>query len=218
MFWKRKKLPFNFIQPVPLSTPLEQLSFAVVDTETTGLAVHRQDRLLELGAVIVQDNQVTDHIFHQRVNPGCQIPQPIQKLTGIKPEDVHGAPDAVTAIERFFQFLNRFEGAGWAGFHLSFDLTVLKQELKRKQYAFDRPPSLELVHLVRLFNPSASLKSLEELAQNWQVPCFKRHTAVGDALTSAYLLTRLIEHCLDRGICTWGDLIQALEQKQEQFA
>ncbi|MDQ0337981.1 DNA polymerase-3 subunit epsilon [Caldalkalibacillus uzonensis] len=218
MFWKRKKLPFNFIQPIPLSTPIDQLSFVVLDTETTGLDVHRHDRLIELGAVLVKHNQVTDRVFHRFVNPEREIPPTVQQLTGIKPEVVQGALRSIEAIEQFFRFLEQYGGAGWVGFHLRFDLTVLRHELKRHHCTFETPQAIDLLHLIRLLHPTAVKQSLEDYARDWQVPLFARHTAVGDALTSAHLFTRLMQQLPQRGIQTWGDLIRAVERGQEQFA
>ena len=66
-----------------LKTPLDELSFTVFDTETTGFAIGANDRLIEIGAVHVENLKVTDKVFQTFVNPNRLIPPNIIKLTNI---------------------------------------------------------------------------------------------------------------------------------------
>ena len=71
----------------------------MVDLETTGLQPGR-DRILEIGAVKVEDGRVTD-TFCMFINPRMEIPEYIQQLTGITQDMVR---DGVMAEEAFCQF------------------------------------------------------------------------------------------------------------------
>src|SRR5215831_11489870 len=65
---------------------LDDIEFAVVDVETTGLAPGRH-RIIEVAAVIVARGQSVAS-FSKLVNPGRSIPQFITKFTGISPHMV----------------------------------------------------------------------------------------------------------------------------------
>lgn len=61
-----------------------------LDLETTGLHVD-QDAILEVAAIKFQGSEVID-TFETFVSPGRSIPYRVQRLTGIKPEQLVGAP------------------------------------------------------------------------------------------------------------------------------
>ena len=76
--------------------------FVVFDIETTGL-IAAEDRILEIGAVLVKNGAEADR-FHIFVDPKMPIPPHIKELTGLKDEDVAGAPQQKDAIIAFLEF------------------------------------------------------------------------------------------------------------------
>ena len=73
-----------------------QGSFVVFDTETTGLSF-TDDRLTEIGAVLVEDGHITN-TYGTFVNPGKAISAKITELTGITNEMVKDAPPPEVAL------------------------------------------------------------------------------------------------------------------------
>ena len=69
-------------------------SYVVVDLETTGLQPAK-DRILEIGAVKVENGEVKD-TFCTFINPRMAIPPFIQALTGITQDMVENAPTAIS--------------------------------------------------------------------------------------------------------------------------
>lgn len=59
-------------------------SYVVVDLEMTGLRA-KTDRILEIGAVKVENHRITE-TYQKMINAGIKIPKEIQKLTGITDE------------------------------------------------------------------------------------------------------------------------------------
>ena len=57
-------------------------SVIVLDFETTGLSPDNGDRAIEIGAVLVQNNQIVDR-FQRLMNPGKRVNSFIQDYTGI---------------------------------------------------------------------------------------------------------------------------------------
>ncbi len=80
---------------VSLSAPrddplLEEAVFVVFDLETTGLSSAR-DQICELGAVRVRALELADS-FQSLVDPRVALPEPIARLTGLREEELRGAP------------------------------------------------------------------------------------------------------------------------------
>src|SRR5215218_8170095 len=81
---------------------LEEAEFVVFDLETTGLSAAR-DRICELGAVRVRGLELVDS-FQSLVNPHVALPEPIARLTGLREEELRGAPSVHRVLERFLDF------------------------------------------------------------------------------------------------------------------
>jgi DNA polymerase-3 subunit epsilon len=65
---------------------IDDLSFCVIDLETTG-GNHSKDKIIEVGMVKIKARKiVAEKSF--LVNPEIHIPEFIQKLTNISPKDV----------------------------------------------------------------------------------------------------------------------------------
>ena len=58
----------------------------VLDTETTGLEVDQGHRIVEIGAVLLEDRKRTDQHFHTYLNPQRAIDEEAQKVHGISNE------------------------------------------------------------------------------------------------------------------------------------
>mgnify|MGYP000847071886 CR=1 FL=1 len=74
-----------------------------LDLETTGLDSER-DAIIEVGAVKFRDDDVLD-TFGTFVSPGRTIPPEITDLTGIRDEDVAGAPGVHTVLAELARFV-----------------------------------------------------------------------------------------------------------------
>lgn len=211
MFWKKKSLHYKLDQQPALSTPLRDLSFTVFDTETTGFAIGSKDRLIEIGAVHIEGLTVTDRTFQTYVNPERDIPLHISELTGISQKQVEDAPAAIEAIEQFFRFIEESRSGGWVGHYLSFDVMVIKKELQRQKFTFEQPLYLDTLDLIGYLSPSRDMRDLETYAKNFGTYIFERHSALGDALTTAHLFVELLRLIEDRGKTTLADLVQVTD-------
>ena len=208
LFSKKKiKCPVQY-ESVPLDKRIEDLTFVVFDTETTGFRVGAEDRLLEIGAVKVEGYQVKENLTFQTFsNPHRLISQEIMSLTGIGSKDVELAPDAREAIHDFFTYMEENKVDGVVGHYVSFDELVLKSELKRAGLQLHMPPCFETLNLIGYLSPSYDMRDLERYAQLFGTRLYPRHRALNDALMTAYLFVELLELLRDRQVDTWGELI-----------
>ena len=101
------------------------MPLAVFDTETTGKDP-TTCRLLEIGIVLFERGQVVN-VFNWMVNPECEIPEEVVKLTGITQDDVK---DAKTFPEIAKDVLKAFEGHGIVAYNIAYDRTVLTRYFK----------------------------------------------------------------------------------------
>lgn len=209
MFWLRKSISCPLNDAIPLSTPIEELPFTVYDTETTGFQVATTDRLIEIGAVNMKGFEVLEHkTFQTYVKPKREIPQNITELTGISEEKVKGAPDSLEAIMEYFNYIEGNNSVAMVGHYVAFDIMVLRQELRRAKQTLKKPKSLDTLDIIGFLSPSWEMRDLERYSMAFGTRIYERHSALGDALTTAYLYSELLQQFVDRGYRTWGDLLK----------
>jgi DNA polymerase-3 subunit epsilon len=219
MFFRRKNVACSLTyENIPLSTPLEDLQFVVFDTETTGFQVSTIDRIIEIGAVPVSGLEVCDKdIFQTYVNPNRQISREITELTSISDERVKAAPQALEAMMSFFDYVESRETVCLVGHYVSFDALAMKSEFKREKLALKNFLTIDTLDLIGFIAPSYDMRDLERYAMAFGTRIYERHSAVGDALTTAYLFAELLLQFKDRGNNTWGELIKATDSQMRSM-
>src|ERR1700690_3479499 len=78
---------------------------AVIDFETTGLSPHYGDRTIEVGAVLVSNNQIVDR-FQSLMNPKIKISSFIEDYTGITNRMLTKAPDITDVMKKLKRFIS----------------------------------------------------------------------------------------------------------------
>lgn len=219
MFFLRKAIDYKLNDNIPLSTPIDDIIFTVFDTETTGFNVATADRLIEIGAVQVKGTTVLENeTFHTYVNPCRDIPQVIVELTNITEEKVKHAPIAIEALQQFFDFVQKKRTVCFVGHYIPFDLFVIKHELRREKMKFHKPTFIDTLDLIGFIAPSYDMRDLERYAQAFGTRMYERHSALGDALTTAYLFVELLQQFRLRGYETWGELLRATDSQMRSLS
>ncbi|RDI43020.1 ATP-dependent DNA helicase DinG [Falsibacillus pallidus] len=177
--------------------------FVVVDLETTGNAPKRGDRIIQLSAVVMQDDVILEQ-FTSFVNPLHPIPPFITELTGIDDQMVKDAPLFEEIAEKVSSLL---EGAVFTAHNVSFDLGFLQNELEEAGYAPFIGPSLDTVELSKVVYPTADSYKLTELSEGFSLSHDQPHRADSDAYATALLLNRLTAKLRDLPIVTLESLL-----------
>lgn len=195
-------------QPWP-SLPLNS-KFVVFDTETTGLSCKKGDEIISLGAVKLEDGEITEH-FHHMVDPKRNIPAKISQITGITNEMAADCPDILEVLDRFLEFQGCFP---LIAHNASFDLGFIN--LKLRQYCGIRLsiPVMDTFLLSQLLFPSAECHSLDCLAGSYDVPITDRHTALGDAIITARIFAKMVQDLKARGVTTTLELQRLLHHRR----
>ena len=182
---------------------IEEATFVVVDTETTGSRAG-EDRLIEVGAVKVRAGKVVD-VFQQLVNPGRYVPRRITELTGISTGMVFDQPRAGEVLPGFLDFLG---DAVMVAHNLPFDRRVLDEELDLAGLDPLRNEGLCTLRLARRLLSALPSKGLTLLAEHFGIEIAGRHRALGDAEATATLLLRLTDRLsTEFGVTTVDELL-----------
>jgi len=111
--------------------------FIILDTETTGLEVHQGHRIIEIGAVLLNDRKKSEEHFHSYLNPSRLIDEEASKVHGIMNEDLLDKPYFEEVAEEFLEFI---DGSTLVIHNAAFDVGFLNNELK---LASSKYPMLE---------------------------------------------------------------------------
>jgi DNA polymerase III subunit epsilon len=184
------------------SDRLTDLSYAVVDVETTGGRAFYGDRITEIAAVVVKGGEIVE-VFETLVNPERPIPPFITQLTNITWDMVKDAPTFERIIPEVLRVL---EGNVFVAHNATFDWRFVTSEVSRcagKRIAGRRVCT---VRVARKILPQLSRRSLDHVARYYGVEIVGRHRAGGDAIATAKCFIRMMRDLGDRGYETWDDL------------
>ena len=166
--------------------------YIILDTETTGLEVLQGHRIIEIGAVLLNDRKKTEEHFHTYLNPSRLIDEEASKVHGIMNEDLEDKPDFSEIAEEFLEFV---EGATLVIHNAAFDIGFLNNELK---LASSKYPMLEDICSIEDSLAIAKDKfpgqrvSLDALASRFNITGYDRtfHGALLDAniLADVYMM------------------------------
>lgn len=163
--------------------------FLVVDFETTGNKPKDGDRIIQIGAVLIEQGEIATQ-FSTLINPGVPIPPFIQQLTQINDEMVKDAP---TIEEIMPQLLPLLEGAVFVAHNVFFDLSFLQFALADCGYLPFSGSLIDTVELSRLLLPNQAGYKLSELSTELDVEHESPHQADSDALATAHIFLTLLD-------------------------
>jgi DNA polymerase-3 subunit epsilon len=187
-----------------LGTPLRDVTFVVVDLETTGGSAADGSSITEVGAVKVRQGEVLGE-FQTLVRPTSDIPPFIAVLTGITNAMVADAPLIDSVLPAFLEFA---AGSVLVAHNAPFDVGFLRHfaaELELEWPRFDILDTAKLARRVvtRDEAPNCKLSSLARLFRSSTTP---NHRALSDARATVDVLHGLIERLGNLGVRTVEEL------------
>lgn len=186
-----------------LGTPLSEVTFVVLDLETTG-ASSADCAITEVGAVKLRGGECLG-TYQTLVDPGSAIPVEITVLTGITQAMVMRAPRIETVIPSLLEFL---DGAVIVGHNIRFDISFVNAALARLGYQPLAARSVDTLGLARrLLGDEVPNFKLTTLADRLRLDHRPSHRALDDALATGELLHILLERSAGLGVLGLEDLI-----------
>ncbi|MBR4140030.1 MAG: PolC-type DNA polymerase III, partial [Lachnospiraceae bacterium] len=168
-------------------------SYVVFDLETTGFS-SIQNKIIEIGAVKVENGQITDR-FSTFVNPQVPIPFEIEQLTGIKDEMVIGSDTIEVILPKFMEFC---KGSVMVAHNAGFDIGFIEENCKRQNLDYDFTV-IDTVALARVLLPALNRYKLDTVAKALGVSLENHHRAVDDAGCTAEIFVKFIEMLKEQG-------------------
>jgi DNA polymerase-3 subunit epsilon len=157
--------------------------YIILDTETTGLEVRQGHRMIEIGAVVLNDRKKSEEHFHTYLNPSRLIDAEASEVHGIFNKDLEDKPSFDEIAEEFLEFI---EGSTLVIHNAAFDVGFLNNELKLASSTY---PMLEEICeiedslMIARDKFPGQRNSLDALANRFEVSGYDRsfHGALLDA-------------------------------------
>lgn len=163
--------------------------FVVVDLETTGNQPNSRSKIIQIGAVLIENDQIIDR-FSTYVRPNTAIPPFISQLTGITEEMVEDAPLFEEVAPKLIGLLDE---ACFVAHHASFDLGFLQAELQGSGFTPFEGPVLDTVELARILYPAIEGYQLTQLAEHFSIKHDRPHQADSDAEVTALVFLNMLK-------------------------
>ncbi|MDX2320506.1 MAG: 3'-5' exonuclease [Moritella sp.] len=137
----------------------------ILDFETTGLSPDMGDRAIEIGAVKIENGEITER-FQELMYPGRRVSRFIADYTGISNDMLEDAASCEEVMHRFADFI---QGYNLVAHNASFDKRFLDAELARIGRDYDGEFSCSLLVARRILQDAPSHK-LGELIKYTNIP------------------------------------------------
>ena len=160
--------------------------FVVFDLETTGFSPTR-NRIIEIGAVKVENGKITDR-FSTFVNPKVPIPPRITEVTSIEDSMVADAPEISTVLPEFLEFC---KGCILVAHNADFDYSFICR--KGEEQGLDTQFTVvDTVGIARVLFPHLAKYTLDNVAKVMKISLVNHHRAVEDAEATAEIFEKMI--------------------------
>jgi DNA polymerase-3 subunit epsilon len=184
--------------PLPAKgTPWREVDFTVIDLETTGLNPLK-DEIVSFATVSVIGGKVNlADTRYELVRPRRMPGEETSRIHGLRETDLIEAPPLEDLLDELLEAMGgRILVAHVAAIEVGFLTEALAASglRMRNRFADTAKLALELSRLRRERPPEREPIGLSELAKSLGLPVHRRHTADGDALTTAQAFIALATH------------------------
>lgn len=186
---------------------LAEVTFIVLDLETTGASPANGCAITEIGAIAVRGGEVLEE-FSSFVNPQVALPEYIVNLTGITDEMLVDAPLISEVFPDFIDFIDRHENVHLVAHNAPFDIGFLKAAATALSHIWPKYEVIDTVKLARRVIDRSEIPNykLGTLSQFFETKALPNHRALDDVKTTVEVLHRLIERLSGYEVFTTSQL------------
>lgn len=190
--------------------PLQKLDTVVFDLETTGFSPYNGDEIISIGAIGMSGETVLEQqSFYSLIRPAKPIPQDVAHLTGIHNEEAAKAPELITVLKQFLEFVNHrvlvVHGSGH-------DKHFLNSALWKTSKVNLSHRFVDCLILAQRLEPKRGTYDLDSLLDYYGIAVQGRHHALEDASMTARLWKCLLDETRRRDVKTLGELYDFLSR------
>jgi DNA polymerase-3 subunit epsilon len=183
---------------------LDEVTFAVLDVETTGLTPQFGDRVCEVALLRFRGDRELGR-FHTLVNPQRSISPGAFAVNGIRDQDLLDAP---IFAEIAPWLLDLLEESTLVAHNAPFDLSFLAAEFQICDLPLTVNPIIDTLALARRCYRFPS-NSLQTVARFLGVHTMGQHRALADVITTKMVFDRFLSELRQKGVLTLADLLAA---------
>ena len=184
--------------------PLDEVTFTVVDVETTGLTPQLGDRVCEIALVRFRGDRELGR-FQSLVNPQRPISAGAFAVNGIRDQDVVDAPIFAEIAPTVLDMLDE---STLVAHNAPFDLSFLVSEFQICSLPLAFSSIIDTLALARRCYRFPS-NSLQAVAHHVGVGTVAQHRALADVVTTKMVLERFIVDLGQKGVTTLAGLLTA---------
>ena len=198
----------------PPETPIEQVRFVVLDSETTGLDP-RKDRIVTIGAIAVLNHEILiEDSFEALLK--VQYNSSAVTVHGVTRDESLAGLDEPEALDQFLRYL----GNGIiVGHHIGHDVNTFNAGYERHFGFHMENASLDTMELALHLERDGAFAgrdaiqdfSLDALCALFNIIPHDRHTAPGDAFITALVFQRLLRLAVKHKRTTLARLFESFE-------
>lgn len=198
---------------------LSEVTFVVIDLETSGASASTGSAITEIGAVKVCGGEVKG-TFQTLINPYTPLSPFIVELTGITDQMLAEAPSVETILPMLFDFFGSPEEVVFVAHNAPFDLSFLKAASTLHGYLWPDFRVLDTVKLARLVLTKDDVANyqLGTLAHYFDTYVAPNHRALDDAQATVDVLHGVIERLGTFDIFTINQLLGARKRLQKNVS
>lgn len=189
-FWMDYESKFKLKVP----ETIEENSFVIFDTETTGLDL-KEDRILSIGALKVKHKSIEiSEVFERYINQSTFNPETVA-IHGIIKNDLN---QNISEEDAVIEFLDYIGNSVLVAHHVAFDVGMINKVLYRMGLPKLKNKTLDTMLLYRSSRINSNLidkernYSLDEVAENLNISVKDRHTSAGDAYITALAFLKIV--------------------------
>jgi len=188
-------------------TLLSDITFAVIDLETSGGSPKSGAGITEIGVVKVRGGVVLGP-FQSFVDPGHSLPPLITQLTGITDDMLLSAPFIDEVLPTLFAFLGAPEETVLVAHNSPFDMSFLKAAALVHEYPWPNYLTVDTARLARavLDRDEVINCKLGTLAEFFKTETSPNHRALDDALATVDVLHGIIERLAGHKVRTFEEM------------
>lgn len=181
----------------------KELTYTVVDTETTGYTP-KYAKMVEIAAVKIYPDFTIDYknTFSELINPEISIPYNAYKVHNISNDMVKDKPVIEEIMPSFLSFA---ENSVIVGHNVNFDMRFIKHEAELCNLPLPFNHVLDTLSLSKKAVPNLDAYKLDNLIDYFNIKLdikdSDRHRALFDAVNTAIIMIKCMEILANKGIC-----------------
>ena len=193
---------------------INNCSFVILDTETTGLEASMGDKIISLAALKIRNSLIQENEFlDELINPERDIPWESIKIHHITDEHVRGKPTLPELQSKINSFLKK---SILIGHNIEFDKKFIYQDAANSDLSkrMKKITSIDTIYLTAALYPDLENYDLSYLCEHFNIRTNDqiRHSALGDCWITARLFLHLLNKAKEKNITTASGLLKLCNQ------